>query len=509
MTNSPSTDRESERVWSAWLAATRQELSAPADALFRASETLKTGLPATAPARFASAVENIGVRAGQLRDLVSHLLHSSAAQPSEVQQRSIRHDLRGHAAYVIGMCQLWKTQASRFSVEHFVPQLENLEAAAGHVITLLDRLVSFNQAAPSRAEEQDLAQLLRYMDNLPASQEHGDILVVDDNRYNREYMSDLLVQQGHRVVTADDGAEALRLIAHQPFDLILLDVLMPGISGFGLLEQLKSSELWRHIPVIMVSALDEEQGVINCIARGAEDYLPRPVNPLLLRARVGACLEKKRLRDREMTHLNRIDQLLHAIFPPEVVVELKETSAIRPRRYERVGVLFLDVAGFTAFCDNIRDRPEDVVNSLQQHFLPFERIARRHGVQKIKTIGDAFMCTAGLLRGDDQPVQTLIRCGLEMIESARTTAPPWEVRIGVHVGPVVAGVIGETQYSFDIWGDTVNLAARMETAGEPGGITLSGDAWNEVRALAQAEPKWAAIRGKGPMEVFRFVRFNS
>jgi adenylate cyclase len=444
-----------QRVWSAWLAATRQELSAPANALVRISESLKASVPPDAPPRFADAAANIQTRSGQLRELVARLLQAGEEQQDEALQRTTRHDLRGHAAYVIGISQLWKKQAGKFSIEKFVPVLENLEAAAGHVITLLDKLVSFKQSAPSQAEEEDLAQLLRFMDNLPTSQERGEILVVDDNRYNRDYMSELFVQQGHRVVTAADGEEALRLIAEQPFDLILLDVLMPGLTGFGLLERLKSSELWRHIPVVMVSALDEEQGVINCIARGAEDYLPRPVDPLLLRARVGACLEKKRLRDREVAHLHRIDQLLHAIFPPEVVIELKETSAIRPRRYERVGVLFLDVAGFTAYCASVRDRPEDVVNSLQQHFLAFERIARKHGVQKIKTIGDAFMCTAGLLRDDGQPVQSLIRCGLEMIESARTISPPWEVRIGIHVGPVVAGVIGETQYSFS--GETLSI----------------------------------------------------
>lgn len=504
---SPRLEPETRRVWSAWLSATRQELSAPAEDLLRTSESLQSAVPADAPPKFREAAANMHTRCAQLRDLVESLLQSADDQWSELQEKSLRHDLRGHAAYVMGMCRLWKSQAAKFSLERFVPILDKLDSAAAHVVTLLDRLVSFKRAAPSQSES-GLAELLRYMEDLPASQEHGDLLVVDDSRYNRDYLTDLLTQQGHRVFSAASGEEALRLIASQPFDLILLDVLMPGLTGFGLLDRLKSSELWRHIPVIMISALEEEKGVINCIARGAEDYLRRPVDPLLLRARVGASLEKKRLRDREITYLGRIDQLLHAIFPPEVVVELKETSAIRPRRYDRVGVLFLDVAGFTAFCDSRRDRPEDVVNSLQQHFLAFERIARRHRVQKIKTIGDAFMATAGLLKPDDQPVQTLIRCSQEMIESARAISPKWEVRIGIHVGPVVAGVLGETQFSFDLWGDTVNTASRMEAAGDPGHITLSQDAWNEVRHVARAEPRWTNIRGKGDMEVFHFLGFE-
>src|SRR5262245_20070207 len=190
-----------QRVWSAWLTATRQELSGPADALARLSETLKLSVPPDAPPRFAEAVTNIQTRSGQLRDAVTRLLRTGDDHPDETLQRTTRHDLRGHAAYVIGICQLWKKQAGKFSIDKFVPDLDNLEATATHVVTLLDKLVSFKESAPPQAEE-DVAQLLRFMDNLPASQERGDILVVDDNKYNRDYMSELLVQQGHRVVTA-------------------------------------------------------------------------------------------------------------------------------------------------------------------------------------------------------------------------------------------------------------------------------------------------------------------
>jgi CheY-like chemotaxis protein len=493
------------------LAATRKELVAPAEAVVQHAEALRTAAPADAPARFVEALTNIHTRARQLRELVAQLTRAdqAGAALTEAQERTLRHDLRGHAAYIIGMCQLWRKQAARFALERFEADLDTLKTVAEQVVTLLDKLVSFKRAAlPATGSSDGMAELLRYMENLPASQERGDILVVDDSSFNRDYLRELLTQQGHRVGTAADGAEALRLVAAQPYDVILLDVLMPGMTGFGLLERLKSSELWRHIPVIMVSALEEEMSVISSIARGAEDYLTRPVEPLLLRARVGACLEKKRLRDREMTHLGRIDQLLHALFPPEIVTELKETSSVRPRRYERVGVLFLDVAGFTAFCDSRRDRPEDVVASLQQHFLAFEHIAQRHGVQKIKTIGDAFMGTAGLLRPSDKPVLALLRCGLDMIQAARSATPPWEVRIGIHVGPVVAGVLGETQYSFDLWGDTVNIADRMQSLGEPGIITLSGDAWREVSALGRAERRRVVVRGKGLMELFAFRGFN-
>jgi CheY-like chemotaxis protein len=377
------------------------------------------------------------------------------------------------------------------------------------VVALLDQVISITQhLTPPLDEETSLEELVHYIDQLPASQERGRLLVVDDNAADREQLCDLLQQQGHQVTAAASGREALALLAAQPFDLILLDVLMPGMTGFGLLERLKASEPWRNIPVLMISALEEMKSIVNGIARGAEDYLCRPVDPMLLRARIGACLEKKRLRDREMVYLRRIDELLNALFPPEVVTELKETSAVQPRRYEKVGVMLVDVAGFTNFCDLHRATPERIVNRLCEHFLACERVARRHGVQKIKTIGDAFLGTAGLFGSFPNPVLTLLRCGQDMIDVARSGTPAWEVRVGIHLGPVVAGVLGEAPSTFDIWGDTVNLAARMETCADPGAIALSAEAWREVSSLCRGKARWEEIRGKGPMEVFQFLGFD-
>ncbi len=499
---------ESERVRFAWLAATRQDLAAPAEAVERGSAAVLGAVPDDAPSKFKQAVENIHTRSRQLRELIGQFLSPGPDGLTEEQERTVRHDIRAHAAYVIGVCELWHGQAPRYGLQGFVAALESLESAARHIVTLLDRLVSFKTAAPTLAEEQGVAEVLRSVEELPPSSDRGDILVVDDNPYNRQLLADLLVQQGHRIATAADANEALRQLEAKPFDLILLDVLMPGVTGFGLLEKLKASERWRHIPVVLISALEDQRSIAGGIARGAEDYLTRPIDPLLLRARIAACLEKKRLRDREITYLDRIDQLLHAIFPRPVVVELKETNAVRPRRHDKVGVLFVDVAGFTTFCDGRRDRPEEVVESLQRHYLAFERIARGHDVQKIKTIGDAFMATAGLLQPHENPTLSLVRCGLDMIAAARANTPSWEVRVGVHVGPVVAGVVGETQFSFDLWGDTVNTAARMERAGTPGAITLSPDAWRDLQTLATAEPRTTEVRGKGMMEVYRFVGFK-
>jgi DNA-binding response OmpR family regulator len=135
--------------------------------------------------------------------------------------------------------------------------------------------------------------------------ELGRILVVDDNRMNRLTLGHSLEQQGYNVSAAEDGYQALEMLRSQPFDLILLDIVMPGLDGFQVLEQIKEEKTLKVIPVIVISALDEIESAVRCIEMGAEDYLPKPFNPVLLRARLGASLEKKKLRDLEQAYLQQ------------------------------------------------------------------------------------------------------------------------------------------------------------------------------------------------------------
>jgi CheY-like chemotaxis protein len=141
---------------------------------------------------------------------------------------------------------------------------------------------------------------------VPSSNIHGRILVVDDYVLNRLQLKRSLEQQGHMVALAENGRQALEILATGRFDLVLLDILMPEMDGYEVLARLKGDPAWRDLPVIVISALDEMESVIRCIGMGAEDYLPKPFDPLLLRARIGACLEKKRLRDQEVEYLQQV-----------------------------------------------------------------------------------------------------------------------------------------------------------------------------------------------------------
>jgi class 3 adenylate cyclase len=334
------------------------------------------------------------------------------------------------------------------------------------------------------------------------------ILVVDDVDDNRYALVHRLARCGYKnVEVATNGREAIAILDARSVDLVLLDIMMPEMDGFATLAHIKRDMRLRHVPVIMISAIDELESVVRCIELGAEDYLPKPFNATLLQARVSASLDKKRLRDREAAYLQEIrdekkrsDDLLNVILPSAAVREIKAQGVVRPRRYEGVAILFCDIVGFTQFCD--RHPPEHVVANLQQLVVSFEEIAHAHGLEKIKTIGDAFMASAGLLRPLDAPLAHGLRCGLEMVEAARRVEARWEVRAGIHRGPVVGGVVGQRQFLFDVWGDTVNVAARLVAAASPGTVALTEDVWREVgngfrgRALGRID-----IKGKGSIDL--------
>ena len=174
------------------------------------------------------------------------------------------------------------------------------------------------------------------------------------------------------------------MLSAEPFDLVLLDIMMPDVNGYEVLESIKADPATRDIPVLMISALSEFESVVRCIELGAEDYLPKPFNPVLLRARIGACLAKKRFHDQELSYIAEIDlqrrraeALLRVVLPEQAVAELESTHAVIPRRYEDVVVLFADVVGFTELCDLIE--PEKVVANLHVLASKFEDIAAQHG----------------------------------------------------------------------------------------------------------------------------------
>ncbi len=517
-----------------FLTTLRHDLRAPIGAIIGYAELLAEDSADDLPPAFLEDVAKIRSAGRSLLEMVDTLFDPAAIQAGRLDLGEVaphlRHELRTPLNHVIGYAEMLEEEAEDRGLGGVAGDLQRIRESGIRILQMIDdvltRATGDEPPATSRAgaeeglsdvaagvvEELEAFEAARLSEQTPEA--GGRILVVDDNELNRDMLARRVRGQGHVVSTAPDGVSALEMLGREEFDVVLLDIVMPGMNGYEVLRRMKSEPALRGIPVIMISALDEVESAVRCIQMGAEDYLPKPFNPVLLRARLGASLEKKRLRDREEHHLHQIeeerrraDELLHVIFPDEIVRELKATRTVRPRRHEDVAVLFTDIVGFTSYSDS-RD-PEDVVFSLQRLVHEHEELMALHDMDKIKTIGDSFMAASGLLKPSENPVLSCIRCGLRMIEVARELPPHWNLRVGIHVGPVVGGVLGRRQYLFDLIGDTVNTASRVEQHGVPGAVTLSEQAWSRVSHMARAEPLGSVdVKGKGALELYRFVAFS-
>jgi class 3 adenylate cyclase len=336
--------------------------------------------------------------------------------------------------------------------------------------------------------------------------------VVDDMETNRELLSRRLSRDGHAVSMADGGRSALQLVAADKFDLVLLDLMMPDMNGFEVLRRLKSDPLVRHIPVIMISALDEIDSTVRCIEAGAEDYIPKPFDPVLLGARIEASLERKRLRDREQAFIDELqaeksksDSLLLNILPASVVERMRRGEVSIADRFPEATILFSDIVGFTSLAG--RSSPGRIIEILNHLFSAFDALAKGLALEKIKTIGDAYMAAFGLPdpRPDHAEAAVLqARAMLKEIGRFRTSnGVQMKLRVGIHTGPAVAGIIGQRKFSFDVWGTTVNIASRMESLGEPGRVHVSEAVAKALDGrFSFADRGLIDVKGAGAMRTF-------
>ena len=288
------------------------------------------------------------------------------------------------------------------------------------------------------------------------------LLVADDNKVNRMLLGRSLALQGHSVALAENGRIALQMLRDEPFQLMLLDIEMPEMDGFAVLEQLKSEAGLRDLPVIVTSSLEGMANIVRCIELGAEDYLAKPVNPVLLRARIGASLEKKRLRDQQREMVQRF-----ATF--EVAQDLAQSGFALGGKRIHGSVLFCDIRGFTALVE--KQPPEETIELLNAWYtLMFEAIGSHGGVVN-QMIGDGLMAVFGAPLPIADPCAAALRAALDMTlmierfnqQRASAGKPPIGIGIGVASGEMVAGYTGTTRRAtYTCIGDTVNLAARLE-----------------------------------------------
>lgn len=303
------------------------------------------------------------------------------------------------------------------------------------------------------------------------------LLVADDNKVNRLLMTRSLELQGHKVQTAENGRVALEMLRSESFDLVLLDMEMPELDGFGVLEQMAGDTSLRSLPVIVTSSLEGVADIVRCIELGADDYLHKPVNPVLLKARINSSLEKKRLRDQQQ-------ELIKRFATSEVADDLEASGFALGGRRVRATVMFSDIRGFTSLVE--AQSPEETIELLNTYYtLMFDAISGHSGVVN-QMIGDGLMAIFGAPQALEEAPLAAVRAALDMVEMIElfniertgTDKEPIRIGIGIASGEVVAGYTGTQQRAtYTCIGDTVNLAARLEAhTKEVGrGILLDGE----------------------------------
>ena len=331
------------------------------------------------------------------------------------------------------------------------------------------------------------------------------ILVVDDAPTNIQVVNSIL-KDIYKIRVATNGAKALELVKVVPYpDLILLDVLMPDMDGYEVCTRLKADPGTRDIPVIFVTAQTETTDETRGFDVGAVDYIHKPFSPAVVKARVLTHLvlrEKTKLIEQK----NRENEaLLLNILPREIANRLKGGENEIADNFADVTVLFGDIVGFTDLSSTIS--AAEIVEMLNGLFSRFDQVANELGVEKIKTIGDCYMAVCGLPTPCSAHADRMARMALRMVEATREcgkeTGLNLQMRIGLNSGPVVAGVIGTSKFIYDLWGDTVNLASRMESNGVPGQIQVTWSVYDRLKDSFAFDSRGVIqVKGKGEIKTW-------
>ena len=313
-------------------------------------------------------------------------------------------------------------------------------------------------------------------------------------------MRDSLEVHDYEIVEAENGEQALQAISQRSPDVILLDVMMPGMDGFEVCRRLKKDPRTAMIPVLMVTALSERLERLMGIAAGANDFLNKPVDLQEVALRVGHAVRTKGLFDQLQAEKEKAERLLLNTLPAPIAERMKKGELNIADRHPDVTALVADLVGFTTLTAHIG--PEQVVHLLNEIFSGFDVIAERHGLEKIKTIGDAYMVAGGIPVPRADHAEAVLRMALDLHKEIerfnRAYNTSIHLRIGISTGPVVAGVIGRRKFSYDLWGDTVNVACRLESLARPGRILVSEATYERLKDKYRFEEgRNVSIKGWG------------
>ena len=330
------------------------------------------------------------------------------------------------------------------------------------------------------------------------------ILIIDDDHKNQKGLKEILSGGGNNVLLADSIDKALPLLKQKEIGILLINIDNPFFGGIELLQSLKEISSVKNMYKIVLTA-DSTSGakMVKGLNEGAVDYITIPFNPNLIQAKIEVF---KSLFYKDQ----RINQLLNNIFPATVLEDLSANKAFSPRRFENGIVLFTDFVDFSSKAKDIK--PIRLLKKLEYYFNQFDVIIERYKLEKIKTIGDAYMALAGVTEQHEEPAIRACLAAIEIRDFLRNEQDIaramnrdfWEIRVGLHMGPLVAGIIGSSKISFDVWGDTVNIAARAEQGSKPGYITITKEIANKVSNFMNLDSRGAVSIHKrgGSIEMF-------
>ena len=344
---------------------------------------------------------------------------------------------------------------------------------------------------------------------MPGSQS---ILIVAGSPGNRKVLGELLKKQGYTILEATSGEQALSVVESILPDLIILDILLPGMDGYATCNALKANPDTRDIPVIFISSLGSTEDKIEGFNVGGVDYITKPFQPAEVLARINTHLRIRQLQSslaRQNTLLEEEKQkseaLLRNVLPGRIACELLETGGCAPQLFTEVTVCFADIVSFTAAAANLP--PRTVIGELNAIFTAFDQITTRHNCERMKTIGDAYLFACGVPLENPDHAGQVARSALEMIafldERNQHAQHTWQIRVGMHSGPVVGGVVGTEKYLYDIFGDTVNIAARMEELGQPMHVNVSEASYQLLKDdFTFTEKRTAEVKGIGMQTMY-------
>ncbi len=502
------------------LAHLRHELRTPLNHIIGYGEMLleDAGRPELAPT-LRSILEDAGVLLG----LINDFLAPAAVEAGAVDASRLPAQLGPQMDRILASSEALRKQALAAGADDALADVDRIASAAEHLAALVKGEIG--QWVAERAAAMPLPDFAQGASQAPAPAAAGGvILVVDDNEENREMLARRLAREGYEVRRAVGGADALAALATAPVDLVLLDVMMPDLNGYEVLQRLKADPPLCDIPVLMISSLDEVESVARCIELGADDYLPKPFNPVLLRARIGASLEKKRLRDQEVRHARelvewnrtleqrvqeqvaQLEQLgrLKRFFSPQLAELIVAGGADDPLKTHRrqVTVVFLDLRGFTAFAETAE--PEEVMGVLREYHAAMGRLILEHEGTLERFTGDGMMIFFNDPVEVPNPAERAVRMAVAMRDRVKELAAGWRKQgwdlplgVGIAQGYATIGAIGfEGRWDYGAIGTVTNLAARLCGEAKGGQILVSSRVAGAVEALVEAEEVGAlALKG--------------